>query len=206
MWKRLKPRIKAYVKFFGQALSQHLPHAKYKPVITWVWRVVLFVIFFFVADYLGVPLRQLVAPVYHLLPALWWVIVLLSLVLIFLLLVIEGARRFHEKTVRDLYDVQSKVAYRILRLGEVVGRGSQIDQAFDNREDEAPREIFETWVTYLKMALSDTYGPNAISDFTNGHPEFLDVPDQRHVWFLHLRQRVSEVIDKEMRAIKKVTR
>lgn len=162
----------------------------------------LFVVLFFVADYLGVPLRQIVAPVYHLLPALWWVIILLSLAAIFLLFVIEGARRFHEKTVRDLYEVQAKVAYRILRLGEVVGRGSQIDQACDNHEDEAPREIFETWVTYLKMALSDTYGPNAISDFTNGHPESLDVPDQRHAWFLFLRQRVSEVIDKEMRAIK----
>jgi hypothetical protein len=160
------------------------------------------VILFFVADYLGVPLRQLTTPVYHLLPTLWWVIILLSLAILFLLIVIEGARRYHQKTVVDLYEVQSKVAYRILRLGEVVGRGSQIDHVCDNHEDEAPKEMFETWVTYLKMALSDTYGPNAISDFTNGHPEYLDVPEQRHGWFLYLRQRVSEVINKELRVIK----
>jgi hypothetical protein len=67
----------------------------------------------------------------------------------------------------------------------------------------SPSLLFETWVNYLKMAIRDTYGPNAISDLTNGHPEFLDVPDQRHVSFLHLRQRVSEVIDREMRVIKR---
>jgi hypothetical protein len=202
MWRRLKPRVKAYVKFFRQSLSQQLPHAKYKPAMTWAWRLGLFVILFVVADYFGVPLRQLVAPVYHLLPVLWWVIILLSLAILFLLFVIDGARRYHLKTVSDLHAVQYTVALRVLRLGEVVGRGSQIDQECDNHEDQAPKEIFETWVTYLKMALRDTYGPNAISDFTNGHPEFLDVPDQRHVWFLHLRQRVSEVIDREMRVIK----
>jgi hypothetical protein len=134
---------------------------------------------------------------------LWWIIILLALVILFLLIVIDGARRYKDKTIKNLYAAQSTSAYRILRLAEVVGRASEIDSVYDGREDEAPKQVFETWITYLTMALSDAYGPDGVRDFTNGNPESLKVPDYRHGWFLLMRNRVSEVLDNEMRAINK---
>ena len=151
----------------------------------------------------GVPLWNLVRPIFQYLSIPWLMVLGLTIVVLPLLLLIDGARRLHKRTLSELNEKHSTIARRIWRLGEVIGQAGAIDQIYRDKEDEAPKEVFQIWVGYLKMALTDTFGPSAISEFTNGHPESLDVPDQRHVWFLFLREQLSQVMGRQIEAFKK---
>jgi len=132
----------------------------------------------------------------------WWAILLLSVACVLLLVLIGIIKRFHERTVTELYVNHLKITQRIFRLADVIGQATQIDRLYDNKEDEAPKEVFETWVAYLKMALRNTFGETAVSDFTDGHPESLDVTDHQHVWFLFLREQLSQLVDRQTKLIK----
>jgi hypothetical protein len=155
---RLKPRLKAYLKFFWLSLSEQLPHTRHKPMITWLWRIAFFIIGFIVADYLGIPLKRLITPIYELLPGFGWIIIGLSLVIVFLLIVIEGSRRYHQRIVGELFVNHLKIARRIQLLSDVAGLATQIERLYYDKEDEAPREIFEHWLGSLRTALQDSFG------------------------------------------------
>ena len=150
----------------------------------------------------GVPLWNLIKPIFEYLSVPWLIALALGITVVFLLLLIDGARRFHKRVTGEFNERHLTLAKRVWRLGDVIGQASCIDYVYREKEDEAPKEVFQTWIGYLKMALTDTFGPTAIAEFTNGHPEALDVPDQRHVWFLFLRQQLSEVMDKQLKAFK----
>ena len=139
------------------------------------------------------------------LPTPSWKLATFSLIsiVVALLLVIEAVYRFHRRTVSDLYDDNQKRLRIVLTLAEVAGSGTQIDRLYLDREDEAPKEVFRIWLGSLRTALQDL-SPSAVSDFTNGHPEELDiVPDNnRHFWFGSLRERLSKWIGHQTTLVK----
>lgn len=127
---------------------------------------------------------------------------LISLVMA-MLLVIEAIYRFHRRAVSDLYADTEKRLQIVLRLGEVAGMGTQIDRLYLDKEDEVPRVVFQNWLGALRTALQDL-SPVAVSEFTNGHPDELDiVPDtNRHYWFYSLRERLSKWIGHQTKLVK----
>jgi MFS family permease len=131
-----------------------------------------------------------------------WTIVALSLLASLLAFVVELIGRYHQRTVAETYERSVVLARRIHLLSNIAGMATQIDMRYDNKEDEAPRETFRIWSGMLQTALSDAFGPSAVSDFTHGRPEILDVPDDRHVWFMNLRQMLSKVIDSQIQELK----
>jgi hypothetical protein len=140
-------------------------------------------------------------------PLSWRTATLFSLILAAaLIMVVEAVYRFHQRAVSNIYSDCLVAVRRVLNLAQVVGQGSQIARQYYDKEDDAPREIFRDWVGHLESALSDSFGPNAVSEFTDGHPETLNVPDQRHVWFLMLRQRLSELVGRQESSIKDARR
>jgi hypothetical protein len=117
-------------------------------------------------------------------------------------LVVEAVYRFHRRTVSTMYDDRQKAVWVVMKLTEVAGMATQIDRQYRDNEDEVPREVFQYWLGSLRTALQDL-SPSAVSDFTNGHPEELDtVPDNRHVWFLFLRERLSKWITHQTTLVK----
>ncbi|HEX5885666.1 MAG TPA: hypothetical protein VFY67_14090 [Pyrinomonadaceae bacterium] len=137
-------------------------------------------------------------------PSFSWrtVALILSSLVLALLLVVEAIYRFHRRTVSAMYDDKQKAVWIVMKLTEVAGMATQIDRLYRDKEDEAPKEIFQNWVGALRTALQDL-SPSAVSDFTNGHPEELDtVPDSRHVWFLFLRERLSKWIGHQTTLVK----
>lgn len=127
----------------------------------------------------------------------------LAFVIVVLLLVIEAIYRFHRRTVSNLYLDAQKAVQIVTRLTEIAGQGSLLDSMYHEREDEIPRELLENWLGGLRSALQDSFGPLGTSKFTNGHPEYLEVvPTSRHVWFLDLRQRLSEQIGHQSALVK----
>ena len=126
----------------------------------------------------------------------------LAFLVVVLLVVIEAVYRFHRRTVSDLYAETQKRIQIVSRLAEIAGLGTQIDRLYLDKEDEVPKEIFQNWLGSLRTALQDI-SPSAVSDFTNGHPEELDiVPESRHVWFLFLRERLSKWIGHQTALVK----
>jgi hypothetical protein len=80
----------------------------------------------FVSDWLGIPWKDIVVPIYRLLLPAWWVVIALGLVVIGLLAVINGSRKYHERIVKEIFEVDedlrvaqkdnSAYAERIARL------------------------------------------------------------------------------------------
>jgi hypothetical protein len=126
----------------------------------------------------------------------------LIFLVIALALIVEAVYRFHRRTVSAMYDEKQKAVWIVMKLTEVAGMAAQIDRLYGDKEDEAPKEIFQNWLGALRTALQDL-NPSAVSDFTNGHPEELDtVPDSRRAWFLFLRERLSKWIGHQTTLVK----
>lgn len=129
----------------------------------------------------------------------------LVFLLVVLILVIEAIYRFHRRTVSNLYAETQKAIQIVTRLTDIVGQGYLLDTLYHEREDEIPHELLRNWLGGLRSALQDSFGPSALSTFTNGHAEILEVvPEKnRHGWFLSLRQKLSEEIGYQTAQIKK---
>lgn len=119
----------------------------------------------------------------------------LAFLVVVLLLVIEAIYRFHRRTISSLYAESQKAIQIVTRLTDVAGQATLLDSMYHEREDEIPKALLQNWLGGLRMALQDSFGPSAVFDFTKGHPEDLEVvPDNRHVWFLSLRGKLSDLI------------
>lgn len=150
--------------------------------------IVVFVLGFVVSDYYGVPLKQIAAPVYRLLPGLGWLVLLLLFVIVFLLLLMEGARRYHVRIVRDILSITDKaisdyqaLSVRIERLTLLEGRYISLYSLLDLRSHPgnsgSPLLAYE--IEYheanLFNTLSDYYG----QEFRDGYfKELGDIPEE----------------------------
>ena len=184
--------LKPQWRFVSKAVVQEFKQSRLYKMVS------VFAVFWFAVNFLS--LFGFDLPV----PSFTWrtaALILSSLVLA-LLLVIEAIYRFHRRTVSAMYDDRQKAVWVVMKLTEVAGMATQIDRQYHDKEDEVPGEVFQHWLGSLRTALQDL-SPSAVSDFTNGHPEELDaVPDDRHVWFLFLRERLSKWIAHQTTLVK----
>ena len=167
--------------------------------------ILVFILGWVVADFLGVKLIDLVKPIYHLLSIQSWVMVALVIAILFLLSLIDGSRRYHERITRELSAKKEAEriellnhAVRVRRLSEVAGRAGEIDlRHFD---DEIPANELSIWRGLLQTALQDCYGTEGASKFYRRNDAAEISPVQGYVWFRAHYQRLSDFITEQHQA------
>jgi hypothetical protein len=95
--------MKRYLTFVRLALEEQFPHAWYRRAVKAFGSAAGFILLFVVSDFLGIPLKNLVLPVYQVLSPAWWAVIALAIVVISLLLIVNGARRFHRTALDKVY-------------------------------------------------------------------------------------------------------
>ncbi len=95
--------MRRYLTFVRFALEAQFPQAWYRRAVKAVGSVAGFILLFVVSDFLGIPLKKLVLPAYQVLSPAWWAVIALAIVVIALLLIVNGARRFHRTALDNVY-------------------------------------------------------------------------------------------------------
>lgn len=109
--------IKIYLHFCRLAFKERFPTGRYGLLKKVVWPLLVFSIAWVLGAYFGIPLRSLAMPVYSLLPGTMWIVVILLFVVAFLLFLIEGARRFNERTIMEIYQANEPCLLKITHKG-----------------------------------------------------------------------------------------
>jgi hypothetical protein len=179
--------LKPQWRFVSKAVIQEFKQSRFYKMVSF------FAVLWFVVNFLSLFGFDLPVPS----PTWRTAALILSSLVLALLLVVEAIYRFHRRTVSAMYDDRQKAVWIVMRLTEVAGMATQIDRLYLDKEDEAPKEVFQNWLGALRTALQDSFGPTGPSIFTNNQPEKLEVvPDSyRHTWFLFLRERLSDQIN-----------
>jgi hypothetical protein len=95
--------MRRYLTFVRFALEAQFPQAWYRRTVKAFGSVAGFILLFVVSDFLGIPLKNLVIPAYQELSPAWWAVIALATLVISLLLIVNGARRFHRTALDNVY-------------------------------------------------------------------------------------------------------
>jgi len=129
MWKS----ITTYLQFCRLAFQEKFPSERwYQPLKKIVVPLLIFVIAWVLGAYLGVPLKSIVIPIYKLLPGAAWIVIVLLIAIGFLLLLLDGARRLHGRTIQEIYLAQAEI---IKEYADSFGRIAS-PTLFNGRYDE----------------------------------------------------------------------
>lgn len=96
--------LKSYAKFCVLAFKEEFGLIGRHKLMKWLYLLIAFIVVGFIGDFLGIPLVELVKPIFNLLSLEWWIRISLAVVILFLLFIVDGSRRFNERTVRELND------------------------------------------------------------------------------------------------------
>ena len=191
--------LKPYLAFCRLAFNEeYKPVRGYRPL-----RILYLLIGFIVAEVLnlffGLNLWQLIKPVKELLSNSTWIIIGLGLAIFFLLSVIDGARRYHERTVGELKADSESRAENIERLSKVVGRGEQIQLLFSRDSESAPK-MLPRWAELVDRELILCYGMSGGRMFADDKSYAFTIPEdesQRRDWLDSTLYRLSDLIERE---------
>lgn len=183
MWKSTK----AYLQFCRLAFQDKFPSERYHLLKKIVVPLLLFVMAWVLGAYFGVPLKSIVLPIYRLLPGATWVVIVLLLAIVFLLLLLDGARRLHGRTIREVYIAQAGIIKeyadsfdRIELLTLFKGRFDAIGSLLDNRrwKDSAGPPLSKPEIQYQEAdfhnKLQDYFGPDYVQEYFG---RLGDIPD-----------------------------
>ena len=158
-----------------------------------LWAVLLFLLAWILSVYFGIPLHSLVKPVFALLPGIAWLAIALGLLSGFLLLLLEGSRRFYVRTISEIfvtvgkavadYEFQSR---RIEKLALFEGQSQSMYHLLENRTSsgsEGP-PLKGSEIQYHEglfwNTVQDYYGADYLETyFSNMAPASDDLRSQR---------------------------
>jgi hypothetical protein len=128
---------------------------------------------------------------------------LLSLLSMALLILIGLIKQFHERTVLNLKTDHKARAKRILKLGEMLGQGSQLDLLImeDIEGNKVSVKMLKAYAGLIQTALYDCYGPLGVKKFTHGNSEVIELPKEgasKDTWLYHIQLRLNELIQEDM--------
>ena len=180
--------IRTFIHFCRLAFNERFPTGWGRRLRRAFWSVLVFVFGFVVSDYLGVPLKTIIAPIYNLLPGLVWLVVVLLLMIGMLLLVMEGARRYHMRIVAEILNATEKAfvdhktqSTRIERLTLLEGRYLSLYLLLDLRTwpGNSGPPLLASEIQYqeanLFNTLSDYYGSHFRDNYFD---ELRNIPEQ----------------------------
>jgi hypothetical protein len=195
MWKQIKP----YFAFCRLIFDEKFKPIRRHKAMKYVSILFAFILGVVVSNFLGIPWLDLVKPIFRILSYQWWIIIGLLVVIAFWMLLLDGARKYHERIVRELSaDFQTR-AWNIQKLSFVNGCAERIDR-LQMQDKEVPREMYEEWSVNLKIALHHCYGKDGIFIFNNGNSDKIVVPDDPYVWFSMSHSRLSQLITEQIQA------
>jgi hypothetical protein len=148
----------------------------------------------------GQGLFQLFSYLRPLLSVTGWIIVLLSILIIFLIYSTTAIRRLHERVVADLDAVHGLSSSRLKELSEVYGRMYQLNRQFSEVERPAP-EALSHLAERLRKALWACYGLAGTEKFTEGGKFYsVTVPEdesKHSEWVYNTYLRLGDLIKEE---------
>jgi hypothetical protein len=139
------------------------------------WPLLLFVVAWVLGAFFGIPLKRVIAPIYNLLPGLAWLIIALGVVIAFLLFLIDGARRFHKRTVGAVHKAQKGIAKEYADCAEqiewltlILGRGDSLFFLLDKDNAQPFSKLdIQMYESGVRNTL-DRFGPDwAVGHFTD---------------------------------------
>lgn len=151
---------------------------------------------------LGIPVRQWAKAVFDLLHWHWWVVIFLSLVTFFLLLVIEGARRYHERTVKELNaehasDISERKGHADImhRLSIVYGMVLQADDTIRDFSTPLPKEALVYLNAHIDNALYQCFGAQGRDKYYEGMRGMPDTAELQRGWIYAHRSRLDGYVE-----------
>jgi hypothetical protein len=163
------------------------------------WLILIFVLAWIINAYLGIKLQDLVKAIYHLLSWYVWIFILLGLAIFFLLFLIDGARRLHERTVSELKAKGESQANNIEYLSAVAGSVTHNIHLL-SRDREAALEMLPSLAEQLNKALYKCYGLEGPDKFKGEWTYTVTLPDsesERIDWLWRTKDRLSDLIEDE---------
>lgn len=203
--------LKSYLTFCGLALKEFKSGREAK----WMRLFYLasgFVIAIVLDLVLGIPVRQWAKSIFDLLHWHWWIVIFLSLVALFLMIIIEGARRYHHKTVKELNaehvsdaDERERRADIIYRLGVVFGMILQADDTIRDYSTPLPKEALVYLNANIDSTLYQCFGAQGRDEYYEHKRPVPDSADEQRGWIYSHRTSLNAYIDhqkKQLAALK----
>jgi hypothetical protein len=199
MWKRIKP----FFTFCGLTFNE-----KFKPIwshkaMRYLYLLIAFILSVVVSNFLGIPLLDLVKPIFRLLSYQWWIIIGLLVVIAFWMLLLDGARQYHERIVGEINTEREaertallSLAKRVHQLGEIQGRASEIERRYSGTE--IPEDVLYDWRGLLQTALLNCYGRAGAAKFYRNQNATEISRELGYVWFSSHYHRLSDFITEEI--------
>lgn len=149
----------------------------------------------------GQSIWQLFSYLHPLLDVTGWIIILLSILIIFLIYTTTAIRRFHERVVADLNAECALCSSRLKELCEVYGRAYQLNRQFSREVERPTPEALRHLAERLRKALGVCYGPAGTEKFTRGGDYYsVTVPEdesKHSEWVYNTYLRLGDLIKEE---------
>lgn len=163
--------------------------------------IAVFLVITILGTIFGQSIWQLFSYLRPLLGVRGWIIVLLSVLIIFLIYATTAIRRFHERVVADLNTEGALRSSRLKELSEVYGRAYQLRRQFSPEVERPTPGALQHLAERLKKALWACYGPAGTEKFTEGRDYYsVTVPDDetKHSdWVYNTYLRLGDLIKEE---------
>ena len=132
----------------------------------------------------------------------------LGLVILFLLSVIDGARRYHNRRVEELNaehasEIREREGYadRIDRLNIVYGMAVEARDLVLSYSIPLPKEALEWLDSNIKGALQHCFGAQGRDEYYQGMRPIPDSADEQRGWIYYHRERLNAYIEHQQRQL-----
>lgn len=186
--------IKGYCAFCRLAFAEKFLSRRYKLLKKVVWPLALFLVAWVLGAYFGIALKSVVAPIYNLLPGLAWIIIVLGLVIVFLLCLIDGARRYHNRTVNQCVLVTRTLMWYAGAMSEHL--------ASLPPETKSDKEFCQNWLNgieaFIKMCFVADDRPDVFRKLHNCTKPLSDHIDAQVMWANRYMANLNFIIDEQI--------
>jgi hypothetical protein len=197
--------IKSYLAFCDVALRENLPSRRLK-LMRIAWVIVAFILGWIVSAYLGYKLKDVAEGIYNLLSWYSWIFIALGLVSFFLLFLINGARRYHEritKELNDAYDAEVNewrtYADKIHRLSIVYGMALEADDIIGFCSNTLSPEAITRLNAHINNGIHNSLGTQARDNYYQNMPDLPKEGESQYSWMLSHCGKFKTLIDAELR-------
>ena len=200
MWQR----IKNYLSFCGLAfIEKFQPVWRNKPMKI-LYIIVGFIIVEILNLFFGYPLWQLIKPIYQLLPSQTWIIFLLVFIIFILMMTLDGARQFHERTVRELnINHYSEISGwqthtdRIRRLSIAFSAAREVLDIINSSGGTVSKDALQRLDSNIKNDLLHCLGNSGRDDYYADMPRFPEGGGEWVDWLGSHCTKLEELIVQE---------
>jgi hypothetical protein len=196
--------LKSYFAFCGLAFNEeYKPVRGYKPM-RWLWLLIAFILGVVVSDFFGIALLDLIKPIIKLLPYQWWIVIVLAGIILFLLSLVDGARRYHARKIKELgeahaADISERKQHEDImhRLSIVYGMVLQADDTIRDFKTPLPKDALTYLNSHIDNALYNSFGAQGRDGYYENMRGIPDSPEYQGGWIYSHRSRLGGYVEHE---------